>query len=369
MKNLKFIHLFIVIILTYSGQTHSYIEFEDAIFPELAISGRATAMGSAFISKVDDSSAAFYNPAGLGTVRKTHFHMSNFHLESNKGWIDSSAGGKVSGMGTTITNGFNVDGIRQNLLKSRGKLSHFRAQAMPNFTTRYFSLGYLYSKQIRGTIGQQATALYEYAVREDHGPYAALNISLFGGVIKFGASAILLNRKEKIDQVDRNTEVTLESSDYRKGSAVISTGGFKLTFPVTFLPTFSVNIHNLASQDFSGRAMGPPGKIRQTIDTGFSITPQIGKVTRVHFEINYKDIGGNYSDVSINRKILMGMELDLARIMFIRLGYGDGFGCAGLGVKFQELEFDLTSYAVDTTSNEFRGAEDRRFSMSFSFGF
>ena len=33
--------------------------FEDAIFPELAVSGRALALGSAFISKVDDSSAPF----------------------------------------------------------------------------------------------------------------------------------------------------------------------------------------------------------------------------------------------------------------------------------------------------------------------
>ena len=63
------------------------------------------------------------------------------------------------------------------------------------------------------------------------------------------------------------------------------------------------------------------------------------------------------------------MELDFARAFFMRLGYGDGFGSAGLGIKTQHLEFDLTTYAVDTTSSEFRGKEDRRFSMSLSYGF
>ena len=32
------------------------------------------------------------------------------------------------------------------------------------------------------------------------------------------------------------------------------------------------------------------------------------------------------------------------------------------------LEFDLTTYAVDTTTSEFRGEEDRRFALSLSFG-
>ena len=55
----------------------SQLGFEDAIFPELAVSGRALALGGAYISKVDDSSAPFYNPAGLGSVRDIKFHLKN----------------------------------------------------------------------------------------------------------------------------------------------------------------------------------------------------------------------------------------------------------------------------------------------------
>jgi len=64
------------------------IGFNDATFPELATSARALAMGNAFIAKVDDASSAFYNPAGLGTVRLGHFHLLNLHLETNKDWLN-----------------------------------------------------------------------------------------------------------------------------------------------------------------------------------------------------------------------------------------------------------------------------------------
>ena len=49
-------------------------------------------MGNAFICKVDDPNAAFYNPAGLGTVRRTTFHLTNLHLELNKGFINLTEG-------------------------------------------------------------------------------------------------------------------------------------------------------------------------------------------------------------------------------------------------------------------------------------
>ena len=54
--------------------------------------------------------------------------------------------------------------------------------------------------------------------------------------------------------------------------------------------------------------------------------------------------------------------------MFVRLGYGDGFGSVGIGVKAREFQVDLTTYAVDTTSSEFQGEEDRRFVFSISSG-
>jgi len=346
------------------------ISFEDAIFPELATSSRALAMGNAFIAKVDDASAAFYNPAGLGTVRYPHLHLSNFTIESNKGLITAATGGTLTSAFSNLTKVMSLDGMRQLLLNNQGTIAHSRLNAIPNFTSRYFSMGYLFSKRSRAVVNDATSSTgFEFADRLDTGPYAALNFSMFGGVIKFGASGIVLYRKEINQSVDPNATITLSDSSYSKGIAAIVTGGFKFTLPITFLPTFAANIHNALDKSFSASGAGAPTKIPRSIDVGFSITPQIASSARIHLEINYKDLTYQYTGVSMARRFLVGAELDFSRVFFFRLGYGDGFGSAGLGVKSKKLEFDLTTYAVDTTSSSFRGHEDRRFSLSLSSGF
>ena len=351
--------------------TVSAIDFEDAVFPELATSSRALAMGNAFISKVDDASAAFYNPAGLGTVRYPHLHLSNFHLEMNKGLMSAGTGGAIGDALSNSTKMFSLDGLREILRENPNTIAHSRFHALPNFTSRYFSFGYLLATRKRAVVTDALSATgFEIADRLDHGPYAALNISLFGGVLKAGASMIFLNRKELITNISPITTVNIEDGDYKKGNAFVMTSGAKLTLPIVFLPTFSATLHNSLNQEFkNGRAAGVPDQIKKSLDVGFSVTPQIGTSTRIHLEVNYKDLSKEFENVSSSRKFLMGMEIDLSRVFFIRAGYGDGFGSFGLGVKSRKLEFDITTYAVDTTSTTFRGEEDRRFAMGISSGF
>lgn len=363
--------LLALILIPTIAQNAFAIDFEDAIFPELATSGRALAMGNAFVSKVDDASAAFYNPAGLGTVRNTHLHISNIHLEANRGMLSAGGGGAISDAFKNMTKMFSLDGTREVLKDNVGKISHSRFHMLPNFTSRFFSFGYLLAKRSRAVVTDVASPTgFEYADRLDHGPYAALNISLFGGVFKAGISTVFLNRKELIGKSDPVATLTIGSNSYKKGNAFISTVGTKLTMPIVFLPTFSAVLHNALKQDFkNGRGAGTPDAVKQTMDVGFSITPQMGSSSRIHFEVDYKDLTNLYSDVAAKRKLLIGMEMDFARVFFIRAGYGDGFGSFGLGVKSQKVEFDISTYAVDTSSASFRGHEDRRFAISISSGF
>ncbi|MBY0414848.1 MAG: hypothetical protein K2Q18_11810, partial [Bdellovibrionales bacterium] len=127
MKKILFFILFSLL-----SQTSFAIDFEDAIFPELATSARALAMGNAFISKVDDASAVFYNPAGLGSVRHAHFHLSNFHLEENKGMLSSGSGGSISDAFANTMKMFSVDGSREVLNKHVGTIAHSRFHMLPN---------------------------------------------------------------------------------------------------------------------------------------------------------------------------------------------------------------------------------------------
>jgi hypothetical protein len=352
----------------------SLLRFDDAVTPELVTSARARAMGNAFISKVDDSAASFYNPAGLGTIRKTHFHLSNFHVEANKGWFDAGLGGKAFKAVGKFTSALDEDGLRELLEDSPGTLSYNRFQLMPNFTTRYFSLGYLYSKQSMAmVVRDEATEAltYDYIVRRDHGPYASMNLSFWGGIFKIGFTGVFLQRKEADGSQPADEAVVLEDGDYYKGLAFHGITGLKFTLPWKYLPTFSVVSHNTFGNQFSARkrALGQPESIPSTIDVGFSLIPQISNLSRLHFEFNYKDVAGEVDDVKTLRKMLFGVELDVARSFFIRLGYGDGYGSAGMGVRAQKFEVDLSTYAVETSGREFAKKEDRRFALSLSSGF
>lgn len=365
MKKLSALILFFII-----SQNSFAIDFEDAVFPELATSARALAMGNAFISKVDDSTAVFYNPAGLGTVRYPHFHLSNFQLEANKGLLSSGSGGAIGDAVKNTSKMFSLDGTREVLNKNVGTIAHSRFHMLPNFTSRYFSFGYLLAKRTRAVVVDDTITGYEFADRFDHGPYAALNISLFGGVFKAGISTIFLNRKELIGTADPAATLSVNDSSYKKGNAFIATAGGKITLPIVFLPTFSATLHNAFDQKFkNGRSAGVPDQIKPSVDIGFSVTPQISNNSRIHLEFNYKDLSKEFDNVSVSRKILLGMELDFSRVFFIRAGYGDGYGSFGLGVRSRKVEFDITTYAVDSSADKFRGEEDRRFALSISSGF
>jgi hypothetical protein len=368
---MKKLFYFVILNLCLFPQVVWSIDFEDAVFPEILSSARAQAMGNAYICKVDDSHAAFYNPAGLGSVRLSHYHLTNFHLEMNKGWIDTSGGGKAIDAVSNFTKGFQLDGIRE-LFEEKGykdQLTHTKFQTMPNIIFRYLTAGFAIKKNTRTYLGPQDGDKFEYAERLDYGPYVAANLSFGGGILKIGATGMVLTRHEIQDDVDIDETIEIGGEDYKKGSSEYVIAGSRLTLPMRWLPTVAAVLHNATDAKFKGRGAGAPEVIRQQLDVGFSLTPQIANVSRLHLEVNYKDIGFAHNGVSAARKLVFGGEIDVARAFFIRGGYGDGFGSFGLGIKSKTIEFDLTTYAVDTTTNDFRGKEDRRFSLSLSAGF
>ena len=104
---------FLVLLLCISTQqAWGRLYFEDASSPELVTSARALAMGNAYMSKVDDGWSAFYNPAGLGTVRKLQVHVP-IHLETNNGFMEITGGsGSFFESTENYSNAFKADGVR-----------------------------------------------------------------------------------------------------------------------------------------------------------------------------------------------------------------------------------------------------------------
>ena len=359
----KIILVTFLMVLTYKTFA---VEFQDAVFPELAISSRALAMGNAYLAKSDDNYAAFYNPAGLGTVRYPEFHLVT-HIETNNNWIQNSNEGNFFNFFSNISDSFDLEGTRRQLLRRRDQITFGRLHLLPHFTMRYFTAGYLYAKKNK-TLIRGGNSPFEFAKRTDHGPYAAMNLSLFGGVFKVGAMGIMLNRYDIQGNLPNDIAVALTNQHRRRGNAMIVNYGSKLTLPIVNLPTFSLQTHNVMGKSFSTEdGLLAPASITRAVDMGFSLTPQIGRYGRMHIEVNYRDIGKKH-DISNLRRFAMGIEFDYVRALFFRLGYGDGYGSFGLGFKTKDVTVDMTSYAVDTSDDDFRGRADRRFAFSISSG-
>lgn len=359
----------LILFILFSRPSFAKLDFEDHAFPELVTSARALAMGNAYINKVDDSWSAFYNPAGLGTVRKPQFHIMNIHTEASSTMLDVVSDGPAYKIPGNYMDSFDQDNMRSKLADDQGKLAHSRFNIFPNFTVRGLTLGYMFSQRNRAIINDDVANRFEVAERRDQGPVMALNASLFGGVFKIGASAIYLNRRELYKDFGPTDEVDINGNDYKSGKSLQLTAGARLTLPVALLPSFSAVLRNATANDWEDvKNSGSPDEIEQTVDVGFSITPQISKISRLHMEVNLKDMNDAY-DTNFKRRLAAGVELDFNRRIFLRGGYGDGWGSGGLGVRSRTFILDLTTYAVDRSQDGFRKLEDRRWVLSLSSGF
>ncbi len=364
MKLIFFISLFFTI------EAQAILPFEDAVSPELVTSARALAMGNAYMSKVDDGWSAFYNPAGLGTVRGLQFHLTNLHIETNNGLLDVTNKGAFSDSIGNYSKAYDPIGLRTLHANNPGNLSHARFQIFPNMTFRGITLGYMYVQQNRARLKSLA-ADFEISERVDYGPVMALSLSLFGGIVKLGATGILLTRKElQKDFTGGDAVVITPDTDYKKGSMTHVTAGARLTLPFAGLPTFSAVIRNSAETEFGDPEFsGVPTAIPATTEASFSLTPNLGRTLRLHWEVALKDMGDAYDTVPQQRKLMTGIEFDYMRKMFVRFGYGDGWGSGGIGVRNKSFAFDLTSYAIEASADGVREEEDRRYILSISGGF
>lgn len=369
MRNLLRPTFVLLLLLLAPRASWAVLDFEDHAFPEFVTSARALALGNAYLNKVDDSWAAFYNPAGLGTVRAPQFHLMNLHLEASSGLMKAVGDGPTTSFPSNYIKSYDPEEMRTMLAQNQGELAHSRINLFPNITMRGLTLGYMFSQRNRSIINNDAANEYEIAERKDHGPVFALNASLFGGVLKIGATGVYLIRRDLYASFGPTEQTVITDADYKYGRSLQVTAGVRLTLPVALLPTFSVVMRNATDNDFEAEDLGgAPDPIPQTTDVGFSITPQIGQVTRLHLEANLKDVGDEYN-TDVKRRLAAGMELDFNRRIFIRGGYGDGWGSGGLGVRARTFIFDLTTYAVDRSLDGLREEEDRRYVLSISSGF
>lgn len=342
-------------------------ENQDTVIPELVVSGRSMALGNAFSARVDDSMSAFYNPAGLGTVRKFEFRISDLYFDNDADLISmtTSAGNFFE----NLLGDLSIDGTRQLLIQNNKNLAYSRFNFMPNIVTRYFQTGYFYSQQSwMGIPPNQASPTYEWDYRRDQGGFLAANISFLGGVFKLGATGIYLFRKEYQGSQPANQTVIIQSGTANMGQGIFGIAGFRFTYPIDWLPTLSASYQNFLNGEFTNYGVAPVSPYPPNLTLAFSLSPQVGKLVRLHIEGDYVDALRENPNVSDLDRIELSMELDYDRSSFMRIGYLDGYITGGIGWVTTHFNINLSTYGMEATLAPGEVIQDRRYVLSMSFG-
>ncbi|HEV8539056.1 MAG TPA: type IX secretion system protein PorQ [Bacteroidota bacterium] len=159
------------------------------------ISPRSAGLGGSFVTMSDDPTTIFYNPAGIGTLRRTRFSVGFFKhlLDINSGY--ASYGSEISGLGFV---GFGIQYINHGEFRRTGD----EGQDLGTFGASEFAFSAGYAGILESGLRYGATAKFIYSsIAEVSSSGAAIDLGLqysaIPGRMILGAS--LLNLGTQFD--------------------------------------------------------------------------------------------------------------------------------------------------------------------------
>lgn len=336
--------------------------FADRFNTETSASVRALGMGNAAINTERGAYAVFYNPANI-SAKDTRVTLQplNLKLGMSEGTLSPTAFSPPS-----------FARIKEN----PNKMVAGNYSVYPNLTMRNLSFGMLYEKD-EGAYYRASDGAVHILARDRFAPTLALSFRLWGGIIRVGAASQYLT----VGNADRWTSSAASSLDFKSniaaGSAFSHSGGVTLTFPVRYLPSFSVVARNIGDPAFSGPATvkfgdaatpSPGGTLQQrmTFDAAMSVAIHFSSRITTHWEINYRDtvnklLGSNA------RHIFAGTEWVLYDMFKLRAGMAHGYLSGGFGVGTDKTSLEVAIYS-DEIGDRYRTTKDTRFLLQYSFG-
>lgn len=328
---------------------------------------RAQGMGGASIAVVNDETALFLNPAGIGKIRGTYLVVANPELETNGNTYNLLSNGEaLSGL---MSNG---QGLLDTLQSNPDKPLHLKFQVLPALVATNFAAG-VYVNYLWDLEYDSVNNEYDYFYRSDIGAAIGYNLRLFDGRVKLGVSGRFINRA-LIDVTVLGTETNFNAEDVvQEGGGVGVDLGLMLTGPWVWLPTVTAVVRDFGNTYFQmtegyfHRASERPPEVKQTIDAAIGLFPIHSKNTRSSFTVEYRDVA-NANNESSTRKLHVGYELNLGDILFLRGGWNQQYWTAGLefAVGFQQLQFATYGEEIGTDT---QSREDRRYVVQYGLRF
>lgn len=320
---------------------------------------RALGMGDAFTSLASDSSALFYNPAGLSRV--TGLNWKVFSVRAGTSGL--SAYKKVADLNGASAGSEFADKIAALY----GEHIYTGLGAETAFTAPMFGFAVFDHADALVKVDNPVYPEVYTSVINDYGYVAGLGAPI-GPFVEFGMAFKYVRRTgarvpfAAAFLADLDPNVILENvSGWGKGYG--ADAGLNIVLPAPFFrATFSTVWRNIGQMHF--RSDDPNANIPfedNDLTLGLSLLFDLPLVT-ISPAIDFRYV--NSSDYQLTRKINFGVEIGLP-LLDIRAGFREGYYTYGVGVNLGLFKVDAASYAVELGAYPGQ-IEDRRYVLEFA---
>jgi len=335
---------------------------EDIVPGARYTSGRAAALGDAFLPLADDgASALFYNPAGLARIRNPQIEPLNFSVFFNN---------QYTGMfGLNFYNMPSLSGFLPTLEKNPGKLAGAGFSLLPTAYMRGFSFGVLLQSHVMGVAHTNGSV--EYRSNYQFIPTAGAGFKLAGGIVRIGYSVQWVNQASGHITIPRETTPMGYNQGLASGSGLSHNLGFALTLPIAYLPSLNLVARNVLGLHFgeftalplARNKSGTPADEPTSYDAAFGIVSKVGAGTYFNLIAEYRDLTDT-SGVSLFGRLAGGIELSLRDAFFLRGGWSGGYPSAGIGLRRKGGEFSVSWFSEEIGSG-YHSLRDQRYMLHY----
>jgi hypothetical protein len=335
-------------------------------YPNFYRGVRPMGMGNAFTAISDDENALFYNPAGLAEISAFSIGLINPIIEVSESTIDLY---NDSGDIDTNDSGQVADLLREYV----GEHQHSRVSLFPyvgfNVAQCGVMIGYLGQATLDAEVRNPAWPEAETSYIADHGPLAGVGGRIASSNIRIGATVKYINR-ESLDEVYTATDIADDDfedqfeDDLENGSDIALDLGvlYTLAFNWPVKTHIGLTVQNLPEMDF-----GEAQDQQTQTNIGFALEKSFGKY-KLLGALDYRDLTHAIGeDDDIPKRLHMGLELQLPKILSVRAGLNQGYFTYGLTLDFWIVKLDLASYSEEVGAHAGQ-REDRRYVGQLTIG-
>lgn len=335
-------------------------------FYEFYTGVRQLGMGGAYTAVVNDETAILTNPAGLGKLRETTVTFIDPEIS---GSFDDTKIAKLDNFSSVI----GAQGLLDALNQSRGTHWNAKAQFFPSIVTTNFGAG-LHAKFETNAEVDATGTIMRMDYTNDYAAALGYCFRFFGGILKLGTSARLIDRTEVHKDIPANSTNLQLSSLASSGLGLGADVGMIITAPIEYLPALSIVVRDVGrtSYEISSGLMTKtstrPQDTPQTVDAGFALFPILGNGTRLTLTGDYHDALGAYADKDPMKRVHAGLEFNFHDFFFLRGGMNQRYWTGGLELASTNFQLQVASYGEDIGKLG-TPREDRRWVTKFSFRF